>query len=80
MFLNIKMEPNLGRETETYLSKKMLGIGSPVNIGKVMGDDRKRQLDWIEKSLLREIHYWFWLYRYANIIYISSIFWLTNGR
>ncbi len=30
-----------------------VGLGSPVNIGKVVGDDRKRQLDWIEKSLLR---------------------------
>lgn len=34
-----------------------VGLGSPVNIGKVMGDDRKRQLEWIEKSLLKEIHY-----------------------
>lgn len=34
-----------------------VGLGSPANIGKVMGDDRKRQLDWIEKSLLKEIHY-----------------------
>lgn len=36
---------------------EQIGLGSPVNIGKVMGDDRRRQLDWIEKSLLREIHY-----------------------
>ena len=34
-----------------------VGLGSPANIGKVMGDDRKRQLGWIEKSLLKEIHY-----------------------
>ncbi len=24
-----------------------IGLGSPVNIGKVIGDDRKRQLEWI---------------------------------
>lgn len=24
-----------------------VGLGSPVNIGKVVGDDRKRQLEWI---------------------------------
>lgn len=33
--------------------QEKVGLGSPVNIGKVMGDDRKRQLDWIQKSLLR---------------------------
>ena len=31
------------------------GIGSPVHIGKYMNDDRKRQLEWIERSLQRQL-------------------------
>ena len=27
--------------------QEKVGLGSPVNIGKVVGDDRRRQLEWI---------------------------------
>ena len=39
------MKPRVLIQESDRLEK--VGIGSPVNIGKVMGDDRKRQLDWI---------------------------------
>ena len=30
------------------------GIGSPAHIGKIVHDDRLRQLKWIERNFLRE--------------------------
>lgn len=31
------------------------GLGSPVHIGKTLADDRKKQLQWLEKNLYKEL-------------------------
>lgn len=31
------------------------GLGSPVHIGKAMADDRRKQLEWLERNLYNEL-------------------------
>lgn len=34
---------------------EIAGIGSPAHIGKIVHDDRLKQMKWIERNLLQEL-------------------------